>query len=61
MDRDKILLAKAEAERFLDRIEAALMEMGDDAYLDAGKHSGAVRRSSMDLSRALAALRGRAL
>lgn len=59
MDERKIEAAMAEAKRFLQCAEAALTETSD-GFLYAGKRSGALRRASMDLTRSLADLRGRA-
>lgn len=63
MNRDKLKIAIAEAERFLERAKTlppirkyphGLNEY-DDSYFP--KEQGAIRRSSMDLTRALADLR----
>lgn len=54
----KIVVAMAEAERFLRlarELQAAGEKYGDTFW--ASKRSGAVRRASMDLTRALAELR----
>ncbi len=52
MNRDKLNEAIREAERFLERARAYKIEEGP-------AQSGACRRASMDLTRALAALRAR--
>lgn len=54
-----ILKAKAEAEKFLDLCDNALntRKESTDWFLDTSKHTGALKRSSMDLSRSLSALR----
>ena len=56
---NKLLEAKAEAERFLKKIDLMEKDMGPrtDGYLYGSKHTGAIKRSSMDLTRALADLR----
>ena len=58
---DKIKEAKAEAKRFLQRVAEWEAQQGrkDDFghRIDTPKESGAVRRASMDLTRALAKLR----
>ena len=63
MKRQRIQEAEAEAERFLSRI-ADLMdkakEVGDLSAIEFGSpESGALRRASMDLTRALARMRAR--
>ena len=63
MNRQRIQEAEAEAERFLSRI-ADLMdkakEDGDFSAIECGSlESGALRRASMDLTRALARMRAR--
>ena len=59
MTKEKLKTAKEEARRFLDRVEKLEKTEGglDRAYFYAPKQSGAVRRASMDLTRALAELR----
>lgn len=68
MNRDTLKVAIAEAERFLARAKAIpepvervkSWDASGDTFLDDSiepKDSGAVRRSSMDLTRALADLR----
>lgn len=71
MKRTKLDAAIAEAQRFLaraDRLKAVQIRRDPvvklsnlDQYLDAGtpRESGALRRASMDLTRALADLRRR--
>ena len=61
MNRQRIQKAEAEAERFLSRV-ADLMdkakEVGDFSAIECGSpESGALRRASMDLTRALARMR----
>jgi hypothetical protein len=61
-ERD-IKAAVMEAKRFIDAASKHLREDrenldGVNIILRAGKNSGAVRRSSMDLTRSLAAMRG---
>lgn len=70
MDREKLKAAIAEAERFLNRA-TGLLEIHEQPYVRQARvpdHSiiteypreqGAVKRASMDLTRALADLRGR--
>jgi len=58
----KLATAVAEAERFIERAKAIQAyrshSHGTDAYYDAGpKETGAARRASLDLTRALADLR----
>lgn len=68
MDREKLKTAIAEAERFLKRAKAikppervpADWKKDGSTFLDESippKESGAVKRASMDLTRALADLR----
>jgi hypothetical protein len=66
MDRKKLAVAVAEAERFIARAKAlpAPVERqyyhGGGSYVDDGfppKDGGAIRRASMDLTRSLADLR----
>jgi len=68
MDEKKLKTAVEEAKRFLDRVKELQNEqkitvryfVGEKEYThipSCPKESGAVRRASMDLSRALAALR----
>jgi len=60
-----VMVAIQEARRFIERAEAALLHNADHlppstgtpAYLYASKHSGACRRASLDLTRALADMR----
>lgn len=55
----KIAVAKSEAKRFLEKLriyEEATYGCDDPAYMHP-KESGALRRSSMDLTRALAEMR----
>lgn len=63
MDIERLENAVKEAQRFLGKVR----ELRDNAvhanestgrrYIETGKHTGAVKRSSMDLTRALAELR----
>lgn len=66
MNRIKLETAVAEAKRFLERVEALKRESGGDPrsvlaltghYYSYQKQTAAVRRASMDLTRALAELR----
>jgi hypothetical protein len=66
MNRDKLAIAVAEAERFIKRAKALPKpEKIDSPHSRAGfymsdnfpKEQGAIRRASMDLTRALADLR----
>jgi hypothetical protein len=50
--------AKEEAERFLERLTAYQSKVQNDSWAQYGcAESGALKRSSMDLTRALAELR----
>jgi hypothetical protein len=56
MNREKIANAKREAKRFLERVHA--YEANPPQYEFVGsKEGGALKRASMDLTRALADLR----
>jgi len=58
MNLTAIQQAKAEALRFLKRINALEQEKPSDFNVRCGsKHTGAIRRASMDLSRQLAEMR----
>jgi hypothetical protein len=60
MTRTKCRLAMIEAERFIKRAEVLCKSQPTVTYTDdfgTSKESGAVRRASMDLTRALADLR----
>lgn len=62
MNQSKIDKVKAEARRFLAAIEAVerharTHNVGRECYFTSPKHTGAARRASMDLTRALADLR----
>ena len=57
MKVDKIKEAIYEAERFITKAKLALEKTEGKNYLYANKENGACRRSSMDLTRALAELR----
>lgn len=61
MDRTKITAAVQEARRFLDRADTLLAATDENSRSwNNPKERGALRRASMDLTRALADLRGRA-
>jgi hypothetical protein len=65
MTKERLVAARQEAERFLKRAEIAMTdqlqsESGQkyiSSDLSPSKHTGALRRASMDLTRALAELR----
>ena len=58
MKQSQILTAMEEAYRFIRTAEVAVKEIGRDEYIISGtKASGALRRSSLDLTRALAEMR----
>ena len=58
MTRDKLMKAINEAHRFLKAAqEAKQYEPNDATYLGPNKLTGAAKRASMDLTRALADLR----
>jgi hypothetical protein len=58
MKKVAILVAVDEAKRFLAKAEDYLEREKNDKYADMGcKESGAVRRSSLDLTRTLADMR----
>lgn len=57
MSPEKLKIAKQEAVRFLDRVKAYETFIGSGPGFLGSKKSGAVRRASMDLTRALAELR----
>ena len=62
MTRETVNVAVAEAERFLARAHALLIvdnqtEPADRSVYYGSKETGALRRASMDLTRALADLR----
>lgn len=64
MNRDKLAAAVSEARRFIERAEALPAPQfadGDYKYVmdNYPKEQGAIRRASMDLTRALADLRRR--
>jgi hypothetical protein len=66
MHEDKIKAAMAEARAFLKRADAALKDRYDYEVqgsrltgMNHGKASGALRRSSMELTRALSEMRKR--
>lgn len=56
MDAAKLIAAEAEALRFLNRVDAYKKAIAANDY-GAPRESGAVKRASMDLTRALADLR----
>jgi len=57
--------AEIEAKRFLERVKELrdtdqlpkIVVEGEDWYLSGSKETGAIRRASLDLTRALAAMR----
>lgn len=63
MKYDAIMVAKAEAKRLIDRIEEWELSRkqyevsGHKYFVHSPKESGALRRASMDLTRALAEMR----
>ena len=57
MTKEKVKEAIYEAERFITKAKLALEKTEGKNYLYANKENGACRRSSMDLTRALAELR----
>lgn len=58
MTKEKVLLAKKEAERFIERVNEYEKRFPEQDYLVVGyKETGALKRASMDLSRALSDLR----
>lgn len=62
MNKKAVRKAVAEARRFIAKAEEVLAKdfqpnMGDDDLLYASAETGAVRRASMDLTRALAEMR----
>lgn len=56
---EKIIEAKHEAERFIQKAEAALRALHNEpmAEITGCKETGAARRASLDLTRALAEMR----
>lgn len=60
MNRLEVEVAMQEAREFLSRAEQFITTLGDRPYnLTGSRESGALRRKSMDLTRALANMRGR--
>ena len=59
MNKAKIKTAKAAARKFLDCANAVEQEQQKDEclFISGSKETGALRRASMDLTRALAELR----
>jgi hypothetical protein len=57
MNAEKLATAMAEALRFIAKAEVVDKISRNDGYIAGGKESGAARRASMDLTRALADLR----
>ena len=60
MTKDSVEIALLEAKRFIKRVmelEASVDPQSTRSTYSAPKESGAVRRASMDLTRALAAMR----
>lgn len=56
MDIVKIKEAKKEALRFIERVDALIKANAENPWTNPKEH-GAVRRSSMDLTRSLAEMR----
>ena len=54
---EKVAVAMTEAKRFLERAKAYQEFMKSDPGICGSKQGGALRRASMDLTRALADLR----
>jgi hypothetical protein len=63
MRKENITAAKAEAKRFLarvsewEKVQGTYVAYGHTFHNDTPKQSGALRRASMDLTRALAEMR----
>jgi hypothetical protein len=57
MQQDKIKVAEYEAKRFLEIVNMLMAEPNRGDLLYGSRMSGAVRRSSLDLTRALAEMR----
>lgn len=57
MKHEKVVEAIDEAKRFLRRAEAWEERCKDNPYYHPSKESGALRRASLDLTRALAEMR----
>lgn len=62
MKKSKIIEAKKEAQRFIDKVNKLLNKSTKKDYYNSSycgytKESGAVRRASMDLTRLLAEMR----
>ena len=57
MTLENMLAARDQAWRFLEAVKAAIAEVGPDQFVVGTKLTGAARRASMDLTRALADLR----
>ena len=57
MTRDQINTAMAEARRFIKRADEAVKSMDEYSEITGNKHTGACKRASMDLTRALADMR----
>lgn len=58
MEKSKIIEAKKEAQRFINKVDEFEKRYKNQPFaLYGSKESGAVRRSSMDLTRALANMR----
>ena len=58
MKIENIIAAQVEAERFLDTCDKLLNSTSErEGYLSGSALSGSVRRSSLDLTRALAEMR----
>ena len=62
MKTEKIKEAISEAERFIDRAKSLVSARGklaDDAMYNYPKEQGSLKRSSLDLTRSIAAMRRR--
>lgn len=58
MTTEAIAAAEREAKRFLEAVKAAKKRIDEDRYALAGsRETGALRRASLDLTRALADMR----
>ncbi len=57
MNKDKVIKAVAEAKRFLATVKDANDRDRTGDYYSPSKESGALKRASMDLTRALAEMR----
>jgi hypothetical protein len=57
MTKASIRIAKQEAIKFIDRCKIVLEEESDDLSSDYSKNTSALRRQSMELTRALSEMR----